>query len=75
MSELASHITADIAPPLPTVPDRLKFYGMWIAAALVLLVLPDIFTSGGSLTTFLSVASLSLISLKCRRGVVPDLAV
>ena len=60
MSELASHITADIAPPLPTVSDRLKFYGMWTAAALALLVLPYIFTSGGSMTTF-SLVGISII--------------
>lgn len=32
--------------------DTLRFYGGWIAAALVLLVLPRLFPSGGSLTTF-----------------------
>jgi branched-chain amino acid transport system permease protein len=49
-----------IAPPLPTLSDRLKFYGMWIAAALVLLVLPQVFSSGGSLTTF-SLIGISII--------------
>src|SRR6202035_1239710 len=47
MSEIASHI----APPLPAVADKLKFYGLWVAAAAALLLLPQIFTSGGSLTT------------------------
>jgi branched-chain amino acid transport system permease protein len=55
-----SDIAASIAPPLPTASDRLKFYGMWIAAALVLLVLPQLFSSGGSLTTF-SLVGISII--------------
>jgi branched-chain amino acid transport system permease protein len=44
-------ITA-IAPPRPTAAGQTKFYGVWIATAIVLLVLPKIFSSGGSLTTF-----------------------
>ena len=48
MSEIASHI----APPLPGAADKLKFYGIWVVAAVALLLLPQIFTSGGSLTTF-----------------------
>lgn len=55
-----SDITIGIAPPLPTLSDRLKFYGMWIVAALVLLVLPQVFSSGGSLTTF-SLVGISII--------------
>jgi branched-chain amino acid transport system permease protein len=55
-----SDLSARIAPPLPTASDRLKFYGMWIAAALVLLVLPQISSSGGSLTTF-SLVGISII--------------
>ncbi|MBC7580190.1 MAG: branched-chain amino acid ABC transporter permease [Tardiphaga sp.] len=55
MSDIAS-----IAPPLPATTDRLKFYGIWIAAAVALLVLPKIFSSGGSLTTF-SLVGISII--------------
>jgi branched-chain amino acid transport system permease protein len=55
MSDLAS-----IAPPAPATSDRLKFYGIWIAVALALLVLPKIFSSGGSLTTF-SLIGISII--------------
>jgi branched-chain amino acid transport system permease protein len=40
--------------------EKLKFYGIWIAAVLVLLVLPRIFTSGSSLTTF-SLIGISII--------------
>ena len=56
MSEIASHK----APPLPAVADKLKFYGLWVAAAVALLLLPQIFTSGGSLTTF-SLIGISII--------------
>jgi branched-chain amino acid transport system permease protein len=56
MSELA----ASAAPPLPTAADRLKFYGMWLIAAIVLLLLPRIFGSGGALTTF-SLIGISII--------------
>lgn len=62
MSEITagSDLTARVAPPLPTVSDKLKFYGVWIAAALVLLLLPRIFSSGGALTTF-SLVGISII--------------
>ena len=56
MSEIASHI----APPLPAAVDKLKFYGLWVAAAAALLLLPQIFTSGSSLTTF-SLIGISII--------------
>lgn len=56
MTELA----ANVAPPLPTAGDRLKFYGMWVIAAIVLLLLPRIFNSGGALTTF-SLIGISII--------------
>lgn len=56
MSEIAS----SAAPPLPRVADRLKFYSLWIVAALALIVLPKIFSSGGSLTTF-SLIGISII--------------
>ena len=48
------------APPLPATADRLKFYGIWIAAALALIVLPKLFSSGSSLTTF-SLVGISII--------------
>ena len=56
MSEIAS----SVAPPLPAAAEKLKFYGLWIAAAIVLLLLPKIFSSGGSLTTF-SLIGISII--------------
>ncbi|KRR04213.1 ABC transporter permease [Bradyrhizobium jicamae] len=56
MTELAS----SVAPPNPALSERLKFYGIWIAVALLLLVLPKIFGSGGALTTF-SLIGISII--------------
>lgn len=53
-------ITARIAPPAPNVAEKFKFYGFWIAAAVLLLVLPKIFSSGGSLTTF-SLIGISIV--------------
>lgn len=55
-----SDTTQTAAPPLPAVTDRLKFYGIWLAAAAALIVLPKIFSSGGSLTTF-SLIGISII--------------
>jgi branched-chain amino acid transport system permease protein len=55
-----SELTASIAPPLPTTADRFKFYGMWLAVAIALLLLPRIFSSGGWLTTF-SLIGISII--------------
>jgi branched-chain amino acid transport system permease protein len=40
--------------------NKLRFYGSWIATVILLLVLPCIFTSGGSLTTF-SLIGISII--------------
>ena len=56
MSEIAS----SVAPPLPTAGEKFKFYSIWLVAAVVLLVLPKLFTSGGSLTTF-SLIGISII--------------
>jgi branched-chain amino acid transport system permease protein len=56
MSEIAS----SSAPPLPSVADKLRFYGLWLLAAIALMLLPRIFTSGGSLTTF-SLIGISII--------------
>src|SRR2546429_4486294 len=47
-----SEITSSAAPPLPAPAEKLKFYGLWVGAAIALLLLPKIFSSGGSLTTF-----------------------
>ncbi len=55
-----SEITASAAPPLPATTEKLKFYGLWAAAAIALLLLPKIFSSGGSLTTF-SLIGISII--------------
>ena len=56
MSEIAS--TA--APPLPATTEKLRFYGTWVIAAIALLLLPQIFGSGSSLTTF-SLIGISII--------------
>lgn len=40
--------------------DALRFYGSWLAAVAVLLILPRVFSSGGSLTTF-SLMGISII--------------
>ncbi|MDB5610715.1 MAG: transporter permease [Bradyrhizobium sp.] len=55
-----SDMTSSAAPPLPALTEKLKFYGLWLAAAIVLLLLPRISGSGGSLTTF-SLIGISII--------------
>jgi branched-chain amino acid transport system permease protein len=55
-----SDIVSIAAPPLPNATERLKFYGLWLTAALVLVLLPHVFSSGGSLTTF-SLIGISII--------------
>jgi len=55
-----SDITERVAPPPPTAAENLKFYGTWAAAAVLLLLLPKVFGSGGSLTTF-SLIGISII--------------
>src|SRR6516165_8256951 len=55
-----TELTSRVAPPYPPLSERLKFYGIWVAAALVLLALPKIFSSGGALTTF-SLIGVSII--------------
>jgi branched-chain amino acid transport system permease protein len=55
-----TELTSSVAPPHPALSEKLKFYGIWIAAALLLLVLPTIFSSGGALTTF-SLIGISII--------------
>ena len=55
-----SDIASSAAPPLPTATEKLKFYGIWVAVAIALVLLPKIFGSGGSLTTF-SLIGISII--------------
>ena len=52
--------TQSVAPPAPAAAEKLKFYGLWVGAAIVLLLLPKLFSSGGSLTTF-SLIGISII--------------
>src|ERR1700743_90988 len=50
----ATHQASHSAPKLlaeRSGPD-FRFYGIWLAAAIILIVLPMIFSSGGSLTSF-----------------------
>jgi branched-chain amino acid transport system permease protein len=55
---------SDISVPVPRprshVSETIRFYGMWIAVAVVLLALPRIFPSGGALSTF-SLIGISII--------------
>jgi branched-chain amino acid transport system permease protein len=53
-------IASSAAPPLPNAADQLKFYGIWLFATLLLVLLPNIFSSGGALTTF-SLIGISII--------------
>src|SRR6202790_4220919 len=55
-----SDLISSAAPPRPAATEKFKFYVIWIATALVLVVLPNIFSSGGSLTTF-SLIGISII--------------
>lgn len=55
-----SNATTTIAPPQSIGADRLRFYGMWVIAALILLLLPRLFSSSGSLTAF-SLVGISII--------------
>src|ERR1700736_542228 len=55
-----SDLTSNAAPPHPAATEKIKFYGIWITAALILLVLPKIFSSGGALTSS-SLIGISII--------------
>jgi len=55
-----TELTSSVAPPYPAFSERLKFYGIWVAMALLVLALPRIFGSGGALTTF-SLIGISII--------------
>jgi branched-chain amino acid transport system permease protein len=59
MSDTASAV----APPLPSVADKLKFYGLWLVTAAVLVLLPYVFGSGSSLTTFCLIGISIIFSL------------
>ena len=37
-----TEITSSAAPPLPGTAEKLKFYGLWVGAAVALLLLPNI---------------------------------
>jgi branched-chain amino acid transport system permease protein len=55
-----SDLSKVAAPPLSISSNKVCFHGSWIAAAIALLALPYIFSSGGSLTTF-SLIGISII--------------
>jgi branched-chain amino acid transport system permease protein len=55
-----SELTSSAAPASSTAIEKFKFYGLWVAAAILLVVLPKLFGSGGSLTTF-SLIGISII--------------
>ena len=55
-----SDVAATVAPPLPTAAEKLRFFSLWVLAAVALLLLPQIFGSGSSLTTF-SLIGISII--------------
>src|SRR5665213_580006 len=55
-----SDLSNAAAPPGSLGAAKLRFYGWWVAAAVVLIVLPRIFGSGSSLTTF-SLIGISII--------------
>ena len=55
-----TELTSSVAPPYPALSEKLKFYGIWVAVALLVLALPKIFGSGGALTTF-SLIGISII--------------
>ena len=53
-------LTARIAPPLPSLAEKLKFYGMWLGVARAADRAAQAVLSGGSLTTF-SLIGISII--------------
>lgn len=55
-----TNTTSRVAPPPSSTGEKLWFYGLWVIAALLLIALPKIFSSGGSLTTF-SLIGISII--------------
>ena len=57
---MSDAVTSAAAIPQPRAAGHLQFYGIWLIAAVALVVLPLIFTSGGSLTSF-SLIGISII--------------
>ena len=55
-----SDISAPVLRPRSLVSETIRFYGMWIVVAVVLLALPQVFPSVGALTT-LSLMGISII--------------
>lgn len=55
-----TELTSEVAPPHPALGEKLTFYGLWVATALFLIVLPKVFGSGGALTMF-SLIGISII--------------
>jgi branched-chain amino acid transport system permease protein len=55
-----SDISAPVLRPRSLVSETIRFYGMWIVVAVVLLGLPQVFPSVGALTT-LSLMGISII--------------
>jgi branched-chain amino acid transport system permease protein len=55
-----SHLSSVAAPTRSVRSNKLRFYGSWIATVILLVALPCIFSSGGSLTTF-SLIGISII--------------
>jgi branched-chain amino acid transport system permease protein len=51
---------SSVAPASSSAIEKFKFYGAWVAAAILLVILPKLFGSGGSLTTF-SLIGISII--------------
>src|SRR6476646_1968834 len=58
-----SELTSSVAPPYPALSEKLKFYGIWIVTALILVLLPYVFGSGSSLTTFCLIGISIIFSL------------
>jgi len=58
-----SEIAKTVAPPLPTAAEKLRFYGIWATSLLLLLLLPNIFSSGAALTTFCLIGISIIFSL------------
>src|SRR5579872_7492390 len=56
-------IAKTAAPSQPTAAEKLRFYGIWVAVALVLVLLPDVFSSGTALTTFCLIGISIIFSL------------
>lgn len=58
-----SDLSKVASPPRSVSSNKRRFYGSWVAAAIALLALPYIFSSGGSLTTFSLIGTSIIFSL------------